>query len=490
MKWFKFFGPVLLGLFFITHQALDVNMSERQFDEVLKSGSMDGYLTYKEFRAYLRALRSDETNNRYISSDVVFGRTYEGRKLVGYYFTDNTETIDQYLTHKNVVLINSVHHSREPLTLTMILLMTRELLKLVRSKQHSKIKEFLRDNVIFFIPVVNLDSYLYINKHFHDSNSQGVRMIRKNRHIHPQCNEITGGVDLNRNYDFKFGINETGSSGNPCAEDYRGERPFSEPETASIKKYVDDHPNIISAVNIHTYGNSWIYPFNYVSDKNDHFLQMKKRLFFDFYKEFEHEISDQHIKALFGNAAFALDYPTNGEAGDWFTGKKNILNIDVELGNENPKSEQFYPPKSIIPDIVRYNWIVMKQFLYRHIINLNHRIIISGNKVIFEIKNNSISNLIDFEGLLRIDSPPGSEEPKIYYCLKELPDSPETLIPVINQTISATLKGRHILSVHLIFPRKSAISKLRGLQLLLKRNSSFLNYRDQSYYFKVERKKI
>ena len=56
-------------------------------------------------------------------------------------------------------------------------------------------------------------------------------MIRKNRNIASECDIFNGGVDINRNYSFKFGMDESGSSSNPCQEDYRGERAFSEPET-------------------------------------------------------------------------------------------------------------------------------------------------------------------------------------------------------------------------------------------------------------------
>ncbi len=62
-------------------------------------------------------------------------------------------------------------------------------------------------------------------------------------------------------------MDESGSSSSPCREDYRGKYPFSEPETLSIKKYIDAHDNIISAMNIHSYGNDWIYPFNFTDDK-------------------------------------------------------------------------------------------------------------------------------------------------------------------------------------------------------------------------------
>lgn len=48
------------------------------------------------------------------------------------------------------------------------------------------------------------------------------------------CNSIRqyaeSGVDLNRNYAYQWGIDENGSSSDPCDECYRGEKPFSEPE--------------------------------------------------------------------------------------------------------------------------------------------------------------------------------------------------------------------------------------------------------------------
>lgn len=46
-----------------------------------------------------------------------------------------------------------------------------------------------------------------------------------------QCGDaINGGVDLNRNFGYKFGYGS--SNGKECAgEDYRGPAPFSEPET-------------------------------------------------------------------------------------------------------------------------------------------------------------------------------------------------------------------------------------------------------------------
>lgn len=66
-----------------------------------------------------------------------------------------------------------------------------------------------------------------------------------------------------------------------------------------------------------------------------------------------------------------LDYPSNGEAGDWYIGAKNILNLDVELGNKDENSHKFYPPKNIIYDIVSYNWLTFEKFFISHNIDLN-----------------------------------------------------------------------------------------------------------------------
>ena len=52
------------------------------------------------------------------------------------------------------------------------------------------------------------------------------------------CKDIDYGVDLNRNYPFKFGVDDVGSSNSECEEDYRGAAPFSEPETAALRDFI------------------------------------------------------------------------------------------------------------------------------------------------------------------------------------------------------------------------------------------------------------
>lgn len=101
----------------------------------------------------------------------------------------------------------------------MIILMMIETLKNLRHSKHNKFHELFRDSMIAFIPIVNTDSYIYINENWslgEGAKNEDVLMIRKNRNISASCTETSGGVDLNRNYDYKFALDNVGSSGNPC----------------------------------------------------------------------------------------------------------------------------------------------------------------------------------------------------------------------------------------------------------------------------------
>lgn len=84
------------------------------------------------------------------------------------------------------------------------------------------------------------------------------------------CDAISIGVDLNRNYAFKWGIDDIGSTGeaNACNFNYRGPMAFSEPETAAVKAFIEKWTSIKIALNLHTYDNTLNNPFNYDNEGN------------------------------------------------------------------------------------------------------------------------------------------------------------------------------------------------------------------------------
>lgn len=459
----------------------------------LKSGFFKGFFTLKEFWDFYSDLMLVPEYKSMMSDKVLMGHTVQNNPVYGFYLCDDTTQLQTYTKTKNIIMFTGLHHSREPLTVTMIMFMVINILKDFTSAGHTKMKELFRDNIIFFVPHLNVDSYIYMTNMYREGRAtEDVMMIRKNRHIMGNCTPFTGGVDLNRNYSFKFGLDNLGSSGDPCAEDYRGPAAFSELETQAIKRYVDNHKNIVSCVNIHSYGNAWLYPFNYVHDGSDHFLQMQEPLFYNFYHEFEAEMREKGRKTEFGNSALVLDYPTNGEAGDWFTGAKRIINLDVELGNTSKQSEQFYPPKDLIPKIVRYNWITMLDYLDKHIVLLDVLNIIvekgTQNKIIFEVFNRAISNLKDAVVTLKVLFKDNKEmHNSIEWGIKALPDDVATKTPLRGSQISLTIRARHIIEIDVLLDDVDDVKEMVGLEFVVKRNEgNYLYYPDQKYIFKID----
>ena len=103
------------------------------------------------------------------------------------------------------------------------------------------------------MPILNIDSYEANYQYFLKHKTEGY--LRKNRR-NTSCNDnyhsgAGNGVDLNRNYGYKWGLNEVGSSGDACDESYRGPSPFSEPETQAIKLLTESYPLISLAFNFH-----------------------------------------------------------------------------------------------------------------------------------------------------------------------------------------------------------------------------------------------
>jgi hypothetical protein len=85
-------------------------------------------------------------------------------------------------------------------------------------------------------------------------------MQRKNRN--PSCTRsaLNTGVDLNRNFPVCFERDEIGSNSNPCAEDYGGRAPLSEPETKALDAFVQAHTFGV-ALNFHTFGRILNLPY-------------------------------------------------------------------------------------------------------------------------------------------------------------------------------------------------------------------------------------
>lgn len=226
------------------------------------------------------------------------------------------------------VFIYSAQHAREWITVMAAMYAAD---KLVRTYDTDPGVRRLVDNVEFWIvPVVNPDGYE------HTWTTQ--RLWRKNRRANA---DGSFGVDLNRNWGHQFG--GPGSSGTPNSDTYRGPSAFSEAETSALRAFALARPNIVWALDVHSYGQLLLEPWGY-----DYALPPDTRSFA--------QISARVQAAMFavaqkpyraGNLYRAL-YPASGSSVDWFTGAVQNFGTSFEL-RDTGASGFLLPSIQIIP---------------------------------------------------------------------------------------------------------------------------------------------
>jgi len=194
------------------------------------------------------------------------GQSVEGRDIkLARIGTRNSRR--RQLGPKRAIFIEGGIHAREwisPATVTYII---RDL---VTNPRHDS----MLDNYDFFVlPVVNPDGYEYT--HTTD------RLWRKNRAANPLTLGLCRGVDLNRNFGYKwaediFIFDPRPASPIPCLDTYHGPSAFSEPETQAVKNFVMSKRDRIDAyLAFHSFGNKILYPWGYTSEKARDWRELK-----------------------------------------------------------------------------------------------------------------------------------------------------------------------------------------------------------------------
>ncbi|MFF9812895.1 M14 family zinc carboxypeptidase [Streptomyces sp. NPDC014006] len=185
---------------------------------------------------------------------VSIGKTVDGQDILALKLTRNAKRTRD--GSRPAVLYMSNQHAREWITPEM----TRRLLHhyLDHYATDRRIRKIVDSTELWFVISANPDGYDYT---FKDAST---RLWRKNlRDVNGDGVISTGdGVDLNRNFPYKWGYDDEGSSPNPTSETYRGAAPASEPETRALDAF-EKRVGFRYAINYHSaaelllYGVGW-----------------------------------------------------------------------------------------------------------------------------------------------------------------------------------------------------------------------------------------
>lgn len=330
-------------------------------------GSVGGYYSYEEIIQKLNFIHNQFSS---ITSQVfsLNPSSIQNRNIYGIKISDNPEQNED----EPKVLYIALTHAREPMGMQQLFFF---MLFLLENYNNPSIKYIIDNCELYFIPCANPDGYVKNNIEY----PNGGGMHRKN------CRNIgfyNKGVDLNRNYGYMWGYDNTGSSPYPDAETYRGNNPFSEPETQAIKNFIEQ-VGFDFIIDHHCYSNVLLYPWSYTNQltpDND---------LYTFYSE----LMTEENGFKYGVPYETIGYNANGCSFDWFYGeqitKPKIIGWGSEAGYLN---DGFYPsPDRIVfiaSSFMNMNLLLAKfATKYALVKNLTKRYISSNNYIKFKLLN-------------------------------------------------------------------------------------------------------
>ena len=300
---------------------LDYDFESRDFE----LGSMGGYYTFDEIEEQLDKFHENFPN--LITEKLSLGQTLEGRDVWMVKISDNPNVDED----EPEMLYTGLHHAREPMSYMNLFYFMNWLTENYGIDPEAT--ALVDNRELYFLPAINPDGLVY-NQQIAPN---GGGMQRKN--MKESCLSSPDGIDLNRNYSFMWGYDDSGSSSDGCSETYRGAMPFSEFETQIVKEFVESHDFPI-ALNYHSYSNLLIYPYGY--DPSIPVPQNDLDIFLEY-----GEIMTQYNNYLLGTGIETVGYTVNGEACDWMYGEHGIFAYTPEIGNFD---DGFWPATNrIIP---------------------------------------------------------------------------------------------------------------------------------------------
>jgi murein tripeptide amidase MpaA len=209
-------------------------------------GGINGaYHSTLELETDLRILERDHPG---LASVFEIGETLEKRRIYALKISDKASTDEG----EPAVLFIGCHHAREWISVEVPFLFGKYLLE--NYGLSPEVRALVDASEIWIVPIANPDGLEY-SIHVY-------RYWRKNRRANA---DGTYGVDINRNYGSAWGFDNIGSSGQPSSDVYRGTGPFSEPETAAVRRLFTGH-DFRAMISFHSFAQDILFPWGYTTD--------------------------------------------------------------------------------------------------------------------------------------------------------------------------------------------------------------------------------
>jgi len=199
------------------------------------------YSSYNECVDFFRSLEKKYPDLIEVN---VIGKTWEDRDIIEVTLTKDVTSHKE----KPALFYTGTIHAREWIGIELAIAFVKYIVEHI--EYDPKLNDYLDSSSLYLVPCANPDGYEYSRNHF--------SFWRKNRRKNA---DGSFGVDLNRNFEIGFV-----PSKNTISNVYPGPYPFSEPETASLRDFFEEHPNISIALDYHSQGNVFFPAHNFIHE--------------------------------------------------------------------------------------------------------------------------------------------------------------------------------------------------------------------------------
>jgi len=304
-----------------------------------------GYEQYHTYAEMVSEIDAAVAAHPTIVRKFSIGQSYEGREIWAVKISDRVKSDE----NEPEVLFEGLHHASEHMAVEMGLYLLDVLTSNYggSSDLGRRVTGIVNSREIFIVFMMNPDGA----EHDINAGTGKLRNWRRNRQPIPGSTAI--GVDLNRNWGFKWGCCG-GSSGKPGQWNYRGPEPWFAPEVRALRDFVlsrrvAGRQQIRAAMSLHIWERSIMWPYGYTLADVPRTMTAADH---DAFTALGHGIADRN-----GYTPKQLSdlYLNDGNASDWLYADQRVFAFTLEMSPiEDPKGADIAPEMALNRDAMLY----------------------------------------------------------------------------------------------------------------------------------------